>query len=141
MKIQTMIMLGHEGPPVLRHLESAMNLVGAREEMARFGNMRTNEIADLPPGDLIRFHEIKSLRRMLGDQFSNDDVQNGETLIRRLAQDLIAKADAGGVFLDPKLDAVFSDGVRSNSTLALRELDTFLTRLRELINEYHGDLS
>ena len=118
MKIQTMIMLGSEERHILKLVEESLNLVGWHRER--------ND--DLP--------EIKAARRLRSDQFSMNDVALVGKYIQRKADEILARANEGGIFSDPKTDATFIEGMRSTAALALRKWSDFHDQLHEYLHEH-----
>lgn len=134
MKIQTTIMLGRDERHIIRWVEEACNLVGwHRDKEHDWPNTK-----DMTNDEKRTFDEIKSVRRIRSDQFAMEDVERAERYIKRKAAELMTRADEGGVFGDPALDAIFSDGVRASTSLALRRWDGFRDQLHEFIQDYHA---
>jgi hypothetical protein len=135
MKVQEMIMLESDEKHIIKDFEEALNLIGwHRERDIESGP----NYKDMTTEQRQLHDEIKSCRRIRSDQFSMEDVERASRYIKRKADELMQRANAGDVFTDPKIDAVFSDGVRSGAQLALRKLKSFRDYLDEYRAEYDG---
>jgi hypothetical protein len=140
MKIETTLSLeGGERYLIDTEFNQALNLVGWQDHDKDFQDIRTRDIDLLDEVARDQFRSIKAVRKIRGGQFSMEDIERADRFIRSLAAKNLASAEAGGVFLDPHLDATFSDGVRSSAQLAIRKLESFRETLQEFIAETTGE--
>jgi hypothetical protein len=76
-----------------------------------------------------------SFGRIKGNDFTWDDAVDAVAIIRRRRDEIHARAN-DPVFLEPKLQEVFSTGVKSNADHAVRMAEGFLSDLRDDITDH-----
>lgn len=71
----------------------------------------------------------KVFGRIRGNDFALADVRAAAAAIRARAVEMRARAESAEVFLDPKLQATWAEGVRASAALGERLLDEFVSDL------------
>lgn len=111
MNVQVMINLNSTDLARSEKLFHAFNLVGGRDAFSEYAQ--------------------KAWGRIKSNQFSWQDVRVFERAMRARITQLRESADKDVVFLDPQVNKVWADGVKSSADLAERNLNEFIEDLKD----------
>lgn len=102
-------------------LATAFNLVGGAGDRTR-----KDSRDELTPAE----REAKLFGTISTGQFTYDQIADAVTVIRRRREELLNRLN-DPVFLDPKLQQTWADGIRGNADHAVRLCERFLDDLKE----------
>ena len=122
MRLRTILMFSNGDQHILNRMNEALNLVG-------YQHLYEESDGDKMPEDL------RSIRRLRGSSGDYADLARVEAYIVRRAAELNERADKDVIFPDPKVNAMFADGVRSTARLALRKWREFRDLIEEDLSE------
>lgn len=120
-----------------KRLREAYNLVGGPSPSERTRaneNRRNHQEHDY---EHFTFEEVKLFSRIEGNVFTLDEAKRAVAVIKRRRDELHRDADTLEVFIDPKMQKTWGDGLKANADLAVRLAEDFLADLHDDLREMH----